>query len=63
MIFKQPGANVIETVNRIKAMFASARGFDPAVGACQCDHGPDTDDPRIRSRRAVYLDAVDRPSW
>ena len=40
LVFKQPGANVIDTVERIKARAAAAGGVDPAVGPCRrrsCD--------------------------
>ena len=47
IIFKQPGANVIETVERIKAALPRLRGVDPAVDPCQHDHGPHADHPRL----------------
>ena len=61
VVFKQPGANVIETVDRIKAALPALRGGDPAGDPCQRGHGPHADHPRLGARRAVHADAVDQP--
>ena len=61
IVFKQPGANVIETVERHQGQAAAAGGFDPALGEGLGHHGPDADDPRFARGRAVHADAVDRP--
>ena len=60
-VFKQPGANVIDTVDRIKAALPAADGSDPAGGPCRDHVRPDPDDPGLRPRRAVHAGPDDRP--
>ena len=57
IIFKQPGANVIETVQRIKTGVAAAGSVDTAFDPRQHHHGPHSDHPRLGRRRAVHPDA------
>ena len=57
---REPGANVIETVNRIQALLAAARSFDPAIDQAERRFRPHADHPRFGHRRAVHADADDR---
>ncbi len=47
LAFKQPGANVIETVERIKAALPALEASIPPVRACQYHRRSYADDPRI----------------
>ena len=53
-IQRQPGANIIETVNRIKTLLAAVDGGDAALGEGRGAHRPHGDDPRLGRRRAVH---------
>ena len=46
-VFKQPGANVIETVDRIKAQLPPPRGGDAAGHQGRRPERPHADDPRL----------------
>ena len=62
IIFKQPGANVIDTVERIKAALPRLEASIPPVDPRQHHHGPHADHPRLGRRRAVHPDAG-RSAW
>ena len=46
-IQRQPGANIIEVVDRIKALLPQLQASLPAVGAGDDPHRPHDDDPRV----------------
>ena len=60
VVFKQPGANVIETVERIKAALPKLRAAMPPAIKIEHPERPDPDNPRLGSRRAVHADADNR---
>ena len=60
IVFKQPGANVIETVDRIKARAAAPAGGDAAVHQGGDPERSHADHPRLGGGRAVHLAADHR---
>ncbi len=50
IIFRQPGANIIATVDRILALLPQSAGRSPAHDAAGRGSGPDDHDPRFGSR-------------
>ena len=60
VIFKQPGANVIDTVDRIKAALPQLQRRDPAGDQRQRSQRPHADHPRLGRRRAVHAAAHHR---
>ena len=60
LIYKQPGANVIETVKRIKALLPHALASVPAVNQGRPDPRPHHDHQRLGARRRVHAAADDR---
>ena len=62
LVFKQPGANVIDTVERVKAR---CRSWSAAFRhRCMSDHHrPHPDHPRLGERRGVHPDAVASGWW
>ena len=52
VVFKQPGANVIKTVEAIKKTLASLEAAIPPVHPCQRALRPHDDHPRLGARRA-----------
>ena len=61
LIYRQPGANTVEIVDRVKAHDAAPARLDPAERACRPDVRPLAVDPRFGRRRAVHADADHRP--
>ena len=59
-VMKQPGANVIDTVDRIKAMLPQLQAAIPPAVKVDVRQRPDDDDPSLGHRRAVHVDADDR---
>ena len=60
VVFKQPGANVIETVDKIKAMLPQAGRGDPAGDQDRADQRPHPDHPRRGRGRPVHPAPDDR---
>ena len=60
LAFKQPGANVINTVERIKAALPALEASIPPVRACQHDRRPHPDHPGFGQRRRIHAGPVDR---
>ena len=50
IIFRQPGANIIDTVDRIRAVLPQLHAVHPACDRRAGRHGPNRDDPRFRAR-------------
>ena len=48
ILYRQPGANIIDTVDRVKAILPQLQGLDPERDQRRTDDGPDDDDPRPR---------------
>ena len=63
VVSKQPGANVIETVDLIKAGAAAAAGGDPAGDQRRYPLGPHRDHPRLGRGRRVHPRPHHRRSW
>ena len=61
IVFKQPGANVIETVDRIKAQLPRLRDRHAAVHQGGDPERPHADHPRLAGGRRVHLAADHRP--
>ena len=59
-IQRLPGANVISTVEAIKAALPQLEAVDPADDQGIGDIGPHDDHPRLGRRRAVHAAADDR---
>ena len=51
IIFRQPGANIIETVDRVRAAAAAAAGSIPPAIDVERGHGPHHHHPRLGARR------------
>ena len=60
IVYKQPGANVIDTVERVKAELPRLQGHDPERGSCRYPERSNADDPRVRHRGAIHVDADHR---
>ena len=56
----QPGANIIDTVDRVEGAAAAARGLDPERHRRHRRDRPHDDDPRLAARRRAH--AADRRS-
>ncbi len=56
-VHRQPGANVIETVQRIKAELPRIERADAERGEAHRRQRPHRDHPRLRARRAVHARA------
>ena len=56
-IQRQPGANVVETVDRIKAALPVLEASIPAAVKVSVDFRPYPDHPRFDRRRAIHVDA------
>ena len=54
IVFKQPGANVIETVDRVRAVLPQIKKWIPPGDQNFADQRPDDDHPRLGQRRAVF---------
>ena len=54
IIFRQPGANIIETVDRIRAVLPQIQAAIPAAIDLQRRHGSDPDHPRFGPRRGAH---------
>ncbi len=50
-VSRQPGANIIDTVDRVRALTAAAAGIDSAFGSSEGRAGSHYDDSRLGSRR------------
>ena len=51
ILYRQPSANIIDTVDRVNALAAAAAGVDPAAASTvQHGDGPHDDDPRLAAR-------------
>ena len=61
LIFRQPGANTVEIVDRIKAMMPRLLASVPHGGACRPDVRPLAVDPRLGGRRRIHPAADHRP--
>ena len=61
LIFKQPGANVIDTVNKIRDELPRLQAAIPAQRACGNHHRPHADHQGLGRGRAVYAAAIHRP--
>ena len=61
-IQRQPGANVIEVVDRIKALLPQLQASLPASVDADAAHRPHDDHPRVGARRAVRAAARHRRS-
>ncbi len=62
-VFKQPGANVIDTVDQIKARAAAAHRAHSAGGQGRNHSRPHRDDPRLGGRRRVHAWCSPSASW
>ena len=62
VVFKQPGVNVIKTVESIKTGPGQAGGVDSARHPCRRDIRPHHDDPRLGRGRAIHAAADHRRS-
>ena len=51
ILFRQPGANIIETVDRVKALLPQLQALDPAGDQARRRDGPHDHDPRLGARR------------
>ena len=60
LVFKQPGANVIDTVDNIKAALASMHSLIPPGIHLDTDRRPHPDDSRRRQGRRIHAAAVVR---
>ena len=60
-IQRQPGANIIAVVDRVKALLPQLAGVAAGVGAGQDSDRPDQHHPRVGGGRAVRADADHRP--
>ena len=62
IIFRQPGANIIETVDRVRQALPSLKASIPCGHRPDRRDGPDDDDPRVGPRRGNHAGAS-RSSW
>ena len=62
-IQRQPGANVIDTVQRIKRELPRLQRAMPAGAKLTVVQRPHRDDPRLGARRAVHAGARRSSSW
>ena len=60
IIFRQPGANIIDTVDRIYALAARAASLDSPGHRSQRRHGPHDDHPRLDPRRRAHAGHLHR---
>ena len=60
LVFKQPGANVIDTVDQIKAALPQLYSVIPPGMQARHDRRPHPDHPRLGARRRVHAGADDR---
>ena len=60
LVFKQPDANVINTVERIKAALPALRGDRSRRTSMSARRRPHADHPRLGQRRGIHAGAVDR---
>ncbi len=51
VIFRQPGANIIETVDRVRSLLPQLEAAMPGGVKLSVVHGPDPPDPRFPARR------------
>ena len=58
---RQPGANIIETADRVKKLLPRLKASIPPSVKNLDPHGPHRDDPGLGGRRAVYADPHRRP--
>ena len=61
IIFRQPGANIIDTVDRVYAAMPNLAAVIPPTIKLSRRAGPNTDHPRFRHRRAAHSADFDRP--
>ena len=57
-IQRQPGANIVQTVQLLKAALPRLQAGDPVRHPPQHRHRPHRDDPRLGARRAAHADDV-----
>ena len=50
ILYRQPGANIIDTVDRVKAVMPQLRASDPERRRPRCRDRPHDDDPRVAAR-------------
>ena len=62
-IQRQPGANIIAVVDRIKQLLPQLTSVAAGVGQGQRPHRSDDHDSRVGERRAVRADADGRRWW
>ena len=48
ILYRQPGANIIDTVDRVKALLPQLQASIPQRDQCRSDDGPHHHDPRPR---------------
>ena len=60
IVFRQPGANIIATVDRINRLAAAAAGQHPGRHDAVGRHGPHDDHPGQRPRRRSHVADLDR---
>ena len=61
IVFRQPGANIIETVDRVRALLPQLQADHPADDHARGRHRPHDDDPRVGARRPDHAADLDRP--
>ncbi len=59
IIFRQPGANIIATVDRVRAADSATPGLDPAGDSPGRDGRPQHDHPRLRQRHRADAGDLD----
>ncbi len=60
ILYRQPGANIIDTVDRVKAELPQLRGVDPARDRRDAGGGPLDDDPHVAARCRAHARDRDR---
>ena len=61
ILFKQPGANIIETIDRVKALLPQLQGLDPRRHRPDGGDGPHDHHPRLAARCRAHAVHLHRP--